>query len=104
MVGSWSAPLARRQSRAHLVAAGWRGKQTVEQRPQVESGSTGHNGKRRCADGSELRTSATGVVACCEGLIGIDDVQHVMRNPASLGRRRLRCPDIEVAVDLERIA
>ncbi len=94
--------LPAREAIAQSLVPRGRGKQAVEQSAQVESCSANHYGKPR--DSRQQRARAGGELAGGENLVGIDDVQHVMRNPAPLGFRQLGRADVEVAVDLERIA
>src|SRR6266849_2712350 len=86
-----------------FVARGSR-KQPVEERPQVESGSANHHRQRRPGDTGEKRPRAARELTRREHLVRIEHIQHMMRDASPLPGWKFGCPDIEVTINLQRIA
>src|ERR1041385_9143906 len=94
-------PLPCREASAKSRVSRWGGGQAIEQRTQVESRSPHHDRKRPFRDAREQPTSPAREFARGKDFVRIEDIQHMMRNPAPLGLRQLGCPDVEIAVELE---
>ena len=79
--------------------------QAVQKSAEVEAGASGDYGeaaaRRNAGDGLARQPR---VFTGGEELVGIHDVDEVVRNAAPLFRRQLGGSDIEVPVDLERVA
>ena len=60
-------------------------------------------GAGRAASASSDRSRVGREVGDGEGGVGLDEVEAVVDDPAPLGERRLRRPDVEPAVDLARV-
>ena len=81
------------------------GEQAIEQRSQIQSRSPDDNGQPAApADISDYRPRPSRILACCKWFPRCDGVEQIMRDQSALLRRRLRCPDCEIAVCRYRIA
>src|SRR6516165_8764848 len=97
--------LAIRQPRAQPLVARRTAEQPVDERAQIKARTPGHN--RQLAARRDLRDnlpSQTSEFARGENFIGVYNVDQMVWNSPALGRRQLRRADIEVAVNLQRIA
>ena len=100
-----AAGLARRQAVAQRLVADRALEEAFEQRAQVEARASGEN--RKPAAGGDFRDGGArqaGVFAGGEELVGIQDIDQVMGNTATLGQRQFGSADIKVAIHLERVA
>jgi len=76
-----------------------------EERAEVKPGSGGEDGQfGAAAEIVEREERVAAVVAGGEDFVGLDEVDEVMRDAVLLARRDLRGADVEVAIDLGRIA
>ena len=83
----------------------WRsGEQTAHQHFQVQPSAADeqHRTLARLDIGDRLQRQLA-VTGAVERLIGIDDVEQVMRHPGPLRRRRLGAADVEIAIHLARV-
>ena len=89
-----------RQRRRAATRRAGRGRPRGGRDPCRRRGSRARRGRRsRPAPGPRGRAKS----ATRERLIGVDEVEPVMRDAPALGRRRLRGPDVEAAIDLPRV-
>jgi hypothetical protein len=102
---SAAAGLACAQAVAQRLIAYRSFKEAFEQGAQVEAGASGENRKPAAAgyfrDGG---TRQARVFAGGEELVRIQDIDQMMRNITALGEGQLGSADIEVAIDLQRVA
>ena len=96
---------ARAQAFAQFVGTLRTGKQTFQQRAQVEAGAADHDRKMAALrDLADRRACLPGILAGREGFAGIGNINQVMRNARAIFARRLGGPDFKVAIHSNRIA
>ena len=94
----------RRELPAEVEIGRRRGVEPAEQRAHVEAGAADDDRQR-----PRVRTAAIGAARVCAeargvvALVGIDDVDQMMRHRRALLRRRLAGADVHAAVDLARV-
>ena len=79
--------------------------EAVQKSAQVKAGASGNYGEAAaCRNGGNGFARQAGIFTGGEEFVGIDDVDEVVGNAAALRQRQLGGSDIEVPVDLERVA
>lgn len=97
--------LARGQSLAQFFVAAGAREQAVHQGTEVKARTTHHQGQVVSVhDLPQHQTGPAGVLAGCERLVGICDINQMMRDAPAVGWREFGRPDVEPAIDLERVA
>ena len=79
--------------------------QAFEQRSQIQPSSSGED--RQNLARAQIRQGmerATAIITCRENLSGLAEIHQVMRNAVLFGRGNFRSTNIEVPIDLRRIA
>ena len=90
---------------ALAVLFGRRGEEAVDERAQVEAGSSGDDGQVAAfSDAGEGFAGLAAVVAGGAGLVGPGDVDHVVLDEGSLVARGLGGADLHLAIDGDRVA
>ena len=94
------------QTAAEIGVDGGRGKEAVEQRAEIEAGAAGDDGEAADGQGDagEGFAGETAPIAGGKGLIGVDDVEPVMRDEGALVGGGLGGANLEVAVDGDGVA
>src|SRR5215469_17238224 len=98
-------PLSRGQAVTQRLVTRWAREQTVEQGPRIEARSTGH--ERQPSAGRHLGEYAAReprILAGRKYLLGIEDVQQMMRYARAVAGRQLGSSDVEIPVELHGIA
>jgi len=78
---------------------------SIEQGPQVKTGTAGND--REPSSGryvSDSESGKAGVLAGGKDFVGVNDIEKVVRNAAAFRGRKFSRSDIEVAIDLQRVA
>src|SRR5579859_2901210 len=105
MQRSWTPKLALRQLRASIRITAGSGKKSFEESSQIETSAAHHDRSSIPAgDSREHRTGANRIVAGGEGLGRVSDIDHMVRNAATVFDASLRGSDVESPIDLHRIA
>src|SRR5580704_189631 len=93
------------QTRAQLFGAFRRVRQSFEQCAEIQSRACRQNGQFSALThfGENLHSLAA-ILTCGENLLGLDEVDQVVRHSTLFGQRHLRSADIEMLVDLGGIA
>ena len=94
---------------AEARAEGWVGGrcvvETVEQRAEVEAGAAGDDRQAPTGgDGGERLAGVAGPVAGVETLVGIDEVEEVVRDEGAVGGGGLGGADLHAAVHADGVA
>jgi len=98
------ARLARGQTCTQIVIARRTGEQSVQQRPKVEPGPASHHRYVvTCGNFTECVRCPTRELARSEDFVRINNVDEVVRDAAPLCQRHLGCPNVKMAIDLQRI-
>lgn len=91
----------RRQSGSQCVVALRPRRQTIQQRPQIKTSPPHHYRKfSPLCDVVQNRPAASCEIACRENLVGIRNVNQMVRNTAAVVFRQFSGPNIEEAIDL----
>ncbi len=81
------------------------GRQTVQQRAQIESCAACHNRQTSsCRDFVKNPTADPREIAGRKEFVRVRDIDQMMRDAPALFRGQLGGPDVEEAVDLHRVA
>src|ERR1019366_5537771 len=80
-------------------------REALNQRPQIEAGPARHH-RQMTASGNFFQNfpPCPGKISCRKYLIRIGNIDQMMRDALPLGKRQFGGPDIEIMVDLNRIA
>ena len=96
---------ARPQALAKLVGTLRPGKQAFEQRAQIQASTADHDRQMTALRNlANRRPRLPGILAGGERLTRFGDIDQVMRNSAAIFARRLGSPDLEVAINRNRVA